>query len=1140
MRLIITLLITLFITLGFYAPTLWASGPATRFEHLTIDHGLSQSSVFATLQDSKGFMWFGTEDGLNRYDGYEFKVFRHDPQNPHSISRNLVRFIYEDAKNNLWVGTNGGGLNLFDRGTERFVRYRHHPLDPHSLGHDDVRSIFEDDNGVLWVGTNGGGLNQFDPKAQRFKRFTHDPKQPNSISHNRIRAIYQDSQKRFWVGTVGGGLNLFDRKTEGFEHFKHQPNNPDSLSHNSVYALFESPEEQDILWVGTWGGGLNRFDTNSAKFSHFKHQPDNPHSISHDKVLSITSDGKDQLLLGTYGGGLNRFNIQQQRFERFSHQPADPHSLSDNRVSPPYKDANGLLWIGTVAAGINKYNSEQEHFVHFKKQPSDPYSLSHNGIRAFFHSQTGANKTLWVGTAGGGLNRLDRQSGRFTHFKHDPTNPNSLSHNNIQSIVGNPKGMMWIATFGGGLNKFNPQTGENTRFINDPANPNSVSDNYIIEQYLDPEGSLWLGTFGNGLNRFDIKTNQVERFYHQPNNPDSLSNDFIRSFLVDKDGVLWLGTNDGLNQYNAQTGKFKVYKNQLLNAYSLSHSAVQTLHQDKQGTLWVGTSGGLNKFDPATSTFVRYGEKEGLPNDYIYGILEGQRGHLWLSTNNGLSRFDPVTEVFKNYDANDGLQSNEFNGGAYYKAANGELFFGGINGFNRFFPDNIADDKQVPRVVLTDFLLANQSVAVKHKAADSKASQAEDLPFTLPGSIDSLSQLTLTYQQNLIAFEFAALQFANPMKNQYAYKLEGQDPDWIVTTAKNRRATYTNLSPGQYTLHIKASNKDGYWNEQGKSLKLTILPPPWQTWWAYGIYSLLLALAIATLIHIQRRTVRFEHALNLQLEDKVSARTAQLEQKNSEVVEAQQQLAHAEKMASLGTMTAGVAHEISNPTSFLQISANNLDSELTSVEQFLANLGEIDKTTQGDISQRFVVLHQHLSTIKNGTERINTIVEDLWTFTQPDNAERKTVKITDLLQDTIELVQTKYLEVTEFTTLFNASPQIKCYPTQLNQVFMNLIVNACDAIVQKQQQDPTYHGEVMIRCQLLNRAVEITIKDNGCGMTDETKKKLFEPFFTTKEKGAGTGLGLSIAFGIVQKHQGELLVESELGLGSTFRLRLKM
>lgn len=1151
----LSIILSLALTLLCYPPILGATEPAIHFRHLSVEQGLSQSTVYAIVQDNKGFMWFATQDGLNRYDGYEFKLFRHDPQDPASLSHNYIWSIHQDLKGELWIGTRGGGLNHFNPQTQIFIHFKHKESDPYSLSNDDVRAIHEDSKGNLWVATYGGGLNRFNRQTRRFERFKHHDADPGSLSDNKVMTLMEDSKGALWVGTDGGGLDRFNRQNGDFDHFRHRPGDLRSLSHNSVYAIHES--HQGILWIGTRGGGLNRFDSQNNQFSHFIHDPAKPDSLSHNMILTIDQDSQGLLWLGTDGGGLNRFDPGQQRFTNYRHSASDPHGLGSDRIWSIHEDRNRVLWIGSRGGGLSTYNPRAERFGHIKQQTAN---MSHNIIVSFAEDRAGM---LWIGTLGAGLKRFDRQTGQFKQFRHHSNDPHSLSHDIVTAILADSRGALWLGTLGGGLNRFDAPSGRFEHFVQHraddrhSADPHSLSHNGILSMTEDSKGILWIGTRGGGLNKFDPRSGRFEHFRHQPSVPGSLAHDVVWTVIEDSKGSLWVGTDNGLNRYQPQTKSFKTFRYQPANSRSLSYNIVKTIFEDSGGTLWIGTGSGLNRFDASSESFIRYAKKDGLGNEFIYGILEDSHHQLWLSTNHGLSRFDPQSQTFRNYDVNDGLQSNEFNTGAYFKSAAGELFFGGINGFNRFFPETIEDNRQIPKVVLTDFLLNNRSVPIR-SLINAQKEKHDKAAFALDGTIDSLQQLTLDHHQNLISFEFAALDFANPMKNRYAYQLQGIDQKWIFTDSKNRRASYTNIAPGDHILRIKASNSDGYWNEQGKSLNIRILPPPWRSWWAYLLYVLLSAGLAFVVIRTQSRKAHHEHAVNQHLETQVAERTSKLVQ--------------AEKMASLGSLTAGVAHGINNPASFVHVSAQNLGADMDHFKHFLFQLAgsDADGAILDSFQQQFSPLYEHLKTIQNGTERIKIIVEDLKTFTQPDAAGQKNVCITDLLLSTVHLVQTKHLEFTRFVIDFNTSVELHCNPAQLNQVFMNLIINACDAIGEKQrqvsrqqqgqqeqqeQQKTRTQGVITIGCRMvdsiavkgsiersdekkLKQQLEITVRDNGCGMTAETQKKLFEPFYTTKNIGEGTGLGLSISFGIVQKHQGELSVESEPGIGSMFRLRL--
>ena len=825
-----------------------------QFEQITVDDGLSQSAVLAILQDSKGLIWFGTQDGLNKYDGYNLSVYKYNELDPNSLSDNFIESIYEDKLGAIWVGTESGGLNKFDRKTEQFTHYIHDPENPNSLGNNTVLSIYEDKFGTLWFGTAGGGLNKFNRETEQFTRYTDNPDDSNSLGNNTVLSIYEDQSGRLWVGTDGGGLNKFNRETEQFTHYTHNPDDPKSLSHDTVLSIYE--DQSSRLWIGTNGGGLNKFERETGKFTHYIHEPDNPNSLSDNTVSSIVEDRFGNLWLATsswygnsYGTALDKFSPKTGQFNHYTHDPANPNSLSDNIIGPILRDNSEILWIGTGFGGINKLDTKKRKFTYYKHNRADIYSLIDNHISSIYEDRKG---NLWIGTLTGGLDKFDRKTGQFTHYKYEPDNSNSLSSDNIWSVYEDKHSLLWIGTFGSGLNKFDHKIGKFTHYKHDPDNPNSLSDNTICSIYEDQEGMLWIGTFNGGLNKFDRESGQFTYYKHAPNNPKSLSDNNVFSIYEAHSGTLWIGTvNGGLNKFDRETKEFTQYKHDPNNPNSLSYDRVLSMYECPAGTFWIGTyGGGLDKFDIATETFTHYTQKDGLPNNSVVGILGDDEGNLWLSTGKGLSKFNPQTETFRNYDVSDGLQGNEFDGvKAYFKSKTGEMFFGGLNGFNAFYPDQVKDNPHIPPIVITDFKKFNQSVK-------------------LDTAISATKQIKLSYKDRFFGFEFAALDYTNPQKNQYAYKLEGFDKDWIYSGTR-RYASYTNLDGGTYIFRVKGSNNDGVWNEEGTSLKIIITPPPWKTWWAYTLYVVALVGAVLGYVQWRTRAQAKENALLRESERKL-------------------------------------------------------------------------------------------------------------------------------------------------------------------------------------------------------------------------------------------------------------------------------
>ncbi|MCP2597399.1 ATP-binding protein, partial [Candidatus Aminicenantes bacterium AC-335-G13] len=822
--------------------------------------GLSQNTGNCIIQDHKGFMWFGTEDGLNKYDGYKFTIYRHDPKNPDSISNSYITAMYEDRDGVLWIGTAGGGLNKFDREKEKFIYYMHDEKNPLSLSNNFVLSIYEDSSGNLWIGTERG-LNKFDRKNEKFIHFLHDKNNPYSISDNRIFCIYEDRMGNLWIGTQNG-LNKFLPDQEKFISYYHDPKNPYSLSNNVVRAIFE--DKKGNLWIGT-DYGLNKFDRKNNKFIHYVNNPENPWSISNDLIRVIYEDRDGNLWIGTYGGGLNLFDRKNEKFYTYLYTPGIPFRFRGSYIFTIYEDDTGLLWIGTYGGGIIKLNKKIK-FLHYSHEPDNPNSLNSNMVFSIYEDRSGI---LWIGTYGGGLNKFDRKKGKFTHYMHDPKNPYSLSNNNVRCITEDNEGNLWIGTYKG-LNKFDRKKEKFVIYKVDPNNPNSLSSNYIRALLVDREGNLWIGTYG-GLHKFDKRKKKIIRYKNNPNDPYSISDNRVFSIYEDKDGNLWIGTLKGLNKFDKEREKFTVYKHDSKNPESLSNNFVLCIYEDRSGILWVGTyGGGLNKFDRKKETFTHYTTDSGLPNNVVYGILEDEEGNLWLSTNNGLSKFNPKTETFRNYDISDGLQGNEFNSGAYFKSKSGEMFFGGINGFNSFYPSEVKNDPYMPEIVITDFRLFNKSLSIGEKFKNH---------IILEKSITETKEIILPYNANNFTIEFSALHFVNPHKNQYAYKLEGIDKDWNYVGNRNF-ATYTNLHPGEYVFKIIASNCDGIWNNKGMSLKLRILPPFWMTWWFRGLLVGLILGLIFSGYWIRTQAIRRRAKL---LEKQVEERTIQLRKINEEI-----------------------------------------------------------------------------------------------------------------------------------------------------------------------------------------------------------------------------------------------------------------
>jgi DNA-binding NtrC family response regulator/ligand-binding sensor domain-containing protein len=835
-----------------------------QFENISIDQGLSQSIVKCILQDEKGFIYFGTEDGLNRYDGYNFSVMRNNPQDGNSLSYNDITALYEDHLGNLWIGTFNGGLNKYNANNKKITRFLNDPDNGNSISHNNINSIIEDDTGALWIGTDNG-LNKIVEDSvdgiYSIERFLSEPANPNGLIHNIVHTISQDQDGIIWVGTEGGLYKLLPNQGDDnyniFDHYQHNPADPSSLSNNYIRTIFE--DGRGNLWLGT-DLGLNMIvrsirDENDISFISYKYNPSNINSISHNEIYSISEDESGVLWIGTNGGGITLFDVEKNEFSRYLNDPQNPRSISYNEIRSVFRDRSGIMWVGLYGGGIEKVYRGAQQFSLYNHKTNNPNSLSHPIIWSICEDKNGI---LWIGTHGGGLDRLDRENNGFNHYKHNPDDPNSISSDIVRMIYEDSGGILWVGTHGGGLNKFDPQTEIFKTYMNNSTDPTSLGHNEIRGIYKDKLEILWIGTYGGGLDRFDKETETFRHYRNDPGNPTTISNDFVRIIYEDNSGGLWIGTEGGgLNKYNRETDTFKHFRSDPTDSASISNDYIFTIHEDKSGILWLGTwGGGLNKFDPETEKFSYYTINDGLPSDAIYGILEDEAGNLWMSTNNGLSRFNPETESFKNYSVKDGLQNTEFNGGSYFKSKNGEMFFGGITGFNSFYPENIKDNKYIPPVVITSFQKFNNPVH-----------------FNRP--VYEIQEIDLSYKDYVFSFEFSALDYAAPEKNEYAYKMEGLDDDWIYTDSERRYATYTTLSPGKYTFRVKGTNSDGIWNEEGASIIIIINPPFWQTWWFRTIIIFLVL--ISAFSFYKRRINKIEEKkkdLAERLNEKTIAATA--------------------------------------------------------------------------------------------------------------------------------------------------------------------------------------------------------------------------------------------------------------------------
>lgn len=795
------------------------------FEHIGIDNGLSQNTVFAILQDSRGFLWFGTEDGLNRYDGYMFKLYKHNSDDPGSLSHNWISSIYEDNSGTIWIGTQGGGLNKFDRSKETFIHYTHNPSNPRSLSDNTIWTIIEAEPGILWLGTNNG-VNRFDIMTGKI---THWPLKPgNSVNSNyiRVKAIAIERPGVSWIGTLGNGLYKFANGK--WTNYINEPDNPQNHRINMIHSIYI--DSLGVPWLGT-EDGLNKFDKVGERFINCNkkyHRFLGPGVT----ITSLTGEKNSHILsIGAYGEGLYRLNRKTGLITRCETIPCNPNSISSQYIQAIYEDNNEIVWVGT-ASGLNKFDKKKQKFNHLGMQPERLDSLSNKNVWSIYKDRKGI---IWVGTEGG-LDCLDRENNRCSRFQIKDKSVN-LTDKKIMSILEDRNGKLWIGTDTDGLYRFDREKETVTHFEPKPLDTRSLNDTRINAIYEDKSGILWMGT-AQGLNKFNPLNETFTCYKKIDGQEDSLSHNYVNVIFEDSTNALWIGAKEGLNLFQRGIEKFSRWQ-------SLSNANISSICETKPGIFWIGTQGkGLYKFDRAGGTFEQYREKDGLPNEVIYCVLNDEKGNLWMSTNKGIAKFNPETKIFKNYDMGDGLQSNEFNGGAYYKSKDMEMFFGGIDGFNAFYPGKIEDNPHIPPIVITDFQVFSESVKINAKSR-------------LKQSITETKTIRLSYQDNVISFDFVALDFSNPQKNKYAYKMEGFESDWNYRNSTRRFVTYTNLDPGTYVFRVKGSNNDEVWNEKGTAITIIIVPPFWKTLWFRFLLFTTFALLSYIIINFIKKYITF-------------------------------------------------------------------------------------------------------------------------------------------------------------------------------------------------------------------------------------------------------------------------------------------
>lgn len=1208
-----------------------------KFERLSIGQGLPQSTIFCILQDTRGFMWFGTQHGLSRYDGHTFKFYDYNPKNHYSLSQNMVISLYEDGSGMIWVGTWGGGINRFDWKTGKFKDYKNMPGDPNSLSNNDVWWIYEDKEGLLWIGT-GKGLNKFDKEKEIFTPYLENSTTSGQTVGNRVSTIYQDGTGILWVG-ADDGLHKYERDKDNFTKIKCKCGSVESTP-QKIKVIYG--DKDNVQWIGT-EGGLYKFILENGKIIHDHGTTDKLNELRDKQISKIYRDSSGILWVGTREQGLYILDTLRERYVHYYNIPGNPESLSDDDVRAIYEDKSGLIWIGTYNGGLNKYDPQRKKFTLYRNLPNNPNSLSNNNVMTISKGKDGV---VWIGTWGGGINKFNLGNRQFTHYEIPSTVLQNPNRNAIRVICEDYDSVLWVGTGGAGLYRFE-QGKENIipYIIKDSKEKKEYiigPEEYILAIYLDIEGLLWIGTLDKGLIKIERNRKGYKNYRNDPQSKQSLSDDRVNTILRDRSGTLWIGTGPGgLNRFDREKEIFVRFQPSEDRPDSISHNFITAICEDQEGTLWIGTNGGgLNKFDRQEETFTAFTTQDGLSNNVIYDILEDNDGFLWLSTNKGLSKFNPKTKKFRNYTVRDGLQNLEFNRGAAWKIESGKMFFGGTNGFNVFDPEELKSKDRLtpPPIVITSFKKRSQEVK-------------------LYTSISEIKELELSYKDTSISFEFAALSFPDPERNRYAYKLEPVDKEWIDLGNKHV-VDLINLKPGDYIFSVKGSNNDGTWNEVGKSIKITVNIPFLQSLLFYIMSVLFIGSAIFSFV---RWRFRIKERANLLLKKEIDERNRAEElyrtllqtspdaitlsevdtgkiimanrqaanllgysseeeiqndvenifdtfsqmdrekaKKNAEKIIMtgvirnteytlvskdgtsiaaelstalirdtdgnpkyilstirdirkrkeeerqerirQERLVQIDRMASLGTLVSGVAHELNNPVASIKMNAESFSKVWADVVPVLDKHYENNKDfkmARMPYKYSKSELEGLITGLIDSSQRIEKIIDVLRDFSRPGgggNYTRQPIDINKVIKSSIDLTNNMIKKTTRNFS-FKPGRNLPLFEgnyQKLEQVFVNLIQNACQALPNNSKKI-----EISTIFEIKKKRIVIKVEDEGVGIEEKNLKYIKDPFFTTKRESGGTGLGLTISSQIIQEHGGSLMVESKAGKGTIININLK-
>ena len=1085
------------------------------FSKITTNEGLSQNYVQSIFQDTRGFLWFATGDGLNRFDGNKIKIFRNKKNDRGSISDNIIHSIFEDSDSSLWIGTNKG-LNKYNYHTEKFEKFFLNNEKLTTLSSDEIRIIFEDSKSNFWVGSTNYGLYKFNKDKVKFTSYVFDYQIQQNKASQAVQTIFEDKNNTIWVGTSGSkGIYKYDNVTDKFDFVELRTNNKSITS--SVYDIYE--DSKNFFWIGS-NVGLIKYDRVNKSTKIYETNINDSRSIINNNINVIYEDSKNSLWIGSLGGA-SKFNYEKETFTNFVHDQNIDKTISNDNVLTILEDKSSVLWFGTATGGLNKVRNKKNIFQHYYHLPSDPNSLSENTVRAIYSDE---DNDLWIGTLGGGINLKINNENNFFKIKNNRLKNNSLSLDQVSSIYLDDDGKLWVGTWKGGLNVLpdaknaiiNSGELKFTIYVNDAKNNKSIADNTIQWIFEDSQGRMWIAT-GLGLDLYNSETNE---FFHIQQNTiknKSITDNRVQSkgIIEDKFGNIWVGTWNGLNRittnrsndYSKVVDRITQIYNNENDTNSLSNNRIISIENDSKGNLWFGTyGGGLNKLDSKylneeEFVFKHWNENDGLANNIIYGIEEDNNGNLWLGTNNGLSKFNPRIKKFKNYYKIHGLQNNQFFWGASCSGKDGSLQFGGINGLNIFHPDSIAEVESHynPPLYITDFKKFGTT-------------------FKFDTSITTKKRINLSYRDNFFTFVYSAMDFNDPAKIKYAYKLEGFDDDWRYVGNQNM-ANYTNISGGEYIFTVKSTNSDGVWSDKITKVRVSIDPPFWETWWL----KLLVILTFVSFIFLfNNYKVKSYNKRNKLLDQEVKKRTEELSKEIAERKRTEEILRNNEKelnslIASKDKFFSIISHDLRSPFSALLGVINLLVSDFD-------NLTREEKI-------------EYINSIEKSSKNVFNLLENLleWSRVHTGAIEfnPKISYLSVIVKEVIDLLEIN-ANNKNITLEHDIDERLYFYGD------INMIYTILRNIVSNAIKFTNIAGIVNISANKEKDMIRLEIKDNGVGMDSQTLENIFSidvshsTFGTSGEK--GTGLGLLLSKDLIEKNNGRIEVLSTPNEGTTFRL----